>query len=38
MDFTEAGLEGVAMTNLAQDRYHCEWQTIVKAVMNFRIP
>jgi len=37
MDFTETGLDGVAMTNLAQKRYQCEWQALVKTVMNIQI-
>jgi hypothetical protein len=35
MEFAETGVEGMAMTNLAQDGYQCEWQAIVNTVMNF---
>lgn len=37
MDFTETGLDSLAMTNLGQKRYGCEWQVLVNTVMNLQI-
>jgi len=36
MDFTETGLDGVAMTNVAHKRYQCEWQALLNTVMNLQ--